>query len=852
MREKSSHPRTLTPSHHLTLSPSHPLTLAPSHPHTLKLSHPPTHMPLEKTTILLPVENMDSEHCALIVDKAVGAVPGVQEHHVELNNRQAVFSSTTPVETVQHAVQAIRDHGYDVPTLKRTFPVTGMTCASCVASVESMLKAQPGVLSAAVNLATNTVQVTYVPGVIDERRMQAAIQSIGYDLLLADGQQATDDLETIQRKRMAQLKRKLIASVALSIPLVVIGMFLMHEPWANMAMWLLSTPVVLVFGQQFFVGAWKQAKHRSANMDTLVALSTGVAYLFSVFNMAWPTFWTSRGLEPHVYFEAAGVIITFILLGKFLEERAKAGTSSAIKKLMGLRPNTVLREAADGSTREVPIADVNVDDILVVRPGESIAVDGEVVGGESYVDESMLSGEPVPVAKATGAALLAGTINQKGSLRMRARKVGAATLLAQIVRTVQEAQGSKAPVQQLVDKVAAVFVPIVMGIALLSAVAWWIFGGEHAFTQGLLALVTVLVIACPCALGLATPTAIMAGMGKGADNGILIKDAESLERARQITAVVLDKTGTITEGKPEVQEAIGLDDTEAAAALYAIESRSEHPLAEAVVRHLEARYGPMIIGPNTAFESLTGKGAQATINGSTWRVGNRRLMEESGIVLAGAWREHEQRWQQQAHTVIWLADGTTIRAAVAIADRIKPSAAEAIARLKAAGIKVYMQTGDARRTAQAVARAVGIDDFRSEVLPKDKGAFVTGLQQQGHVVAMVGDGINDSEALAKADVGIAMGHGSDIAMDVARMTLISTDLNAIPRAITLSRKTVRLIRQNLFWAFIYNIIGIPIAAGVLYLFNGFLLDPMIAGAAMALSSVSVVSNSLRLRWAGLE
>ena len=827
-------------------------------------------MPLEKTTILLPVENMDSEHCALIVDKAVGAVPGVQEHHVELNNRQAVFSSTTPVETVQHAVQAIRDHGYDVPTLKRTFPVTGMTCASCVASVESMLKAQPGVLAAAVNLATNTVQVTYVPGVIDERRMQAAIQSIGYDLLLTDGQQATDDLETIQRKRMAQLKRKLIASVALSIPLVVIGMFLMHEPWANMAMWALSTPVVLVFGQQFFVGAWKQAKHRSANMDTLVALSTGVAYLFSVFNMAWPTFWTSRGLEPHVYFEAAGVIITFILLGKFLEERAKAGTSSAIKKLMGLRPNTVLREAADGSTREVPIADVNVDDILVVRPGESIAVDGEVVGGESYVDESMLSGEPVPVAKGVGAALLAGTINQKGSLRMRARKVGAATLLAQIVRTVQEAQGSKAPVQQLVDKVAAVFVPVVMGIALLSAVAWWIFGGEHAFTQGLLALVTVLVIACPCALGLATPTAIMAGMGKGAENGILIKDAESLERARQITAVVLDKTGTITEGKPEVQEAIGLDDTEAAAALYAIESRSEHPLAEAVVRHLNAgarvREGesagsallhPLTLSPShpltlSHFESLTGKGAQATINGTTWRVGNRRLMEESGIAISGTWREHEQRWQEHAHTVIWLADGTAIRAAVAIADRIKPSAAEAITRLKAAGIKVYMQTGDARRTAQAVAKAVGIDDFRSEVLPKDKGAFVTGLQQQGHVVAMVGDGINDSEALAKADVGIAMGHGSDIAMDVARMTLISTDLNAIPRAITLSRKTVRLIRQNLFWAFIYNIIGIPIAAGVLYPFNGFLLDPMIAGAAMALSSVSVVSNSLRLRWVGLE
>ncbi len=741
--------------------------------------------------------------------------------------------------------------------IKQTFPVTGMTCASCVLHVEKALQAEPGVQAVSVNLATNTAQVSWEAGRTDSQHLQQAVRNAGYDLLVTDEGDAVAEAEKIQTERLRGLKRKLIASLVLSIPLVIIGMFLMHEPWANVTMWALSTPVVLVFGRQFFVNAWKQARHRTANMDTLVALSTGVAYLFSVFNLLWPAFWTSRGLEPHVYFEAAAVVITFILLGKYLEERAKAGTSSAIKKLMGLRPNTVLREAADGSTREVPIAEVNVDDILVVRPGERIAVDGEVVGGESYVDESMLSGEPVPVAKTAGAPLLAGTINQKGSLRMRAQKVGAATLLAQIVRTVQEAQGSKAPVQKLVDKVAAVFVPVVMGIALLSAIAWWAFGGEHAFTQGLLALVTVLVIACPCALGLATPTAIMAGMGKGAENGILIKDAESLERARNITAIVLDKTGTITEGKPEVQEAIGLDDTEPAAALYAIESRSEHPLAEAVVRHLRTtavasthRVDPAIGISN--FESLTGKGATATINGSTWLVGNRRLLEEHGIAITGAWRDHEKRWQEKAHTVIWLADGTTVRAALAIADRIKPSAAEAIARLKKAGIKVYMQTGDARRTAQAVAQAVGIDDFRSEVLPKDKGAFVAGLQQQGHVVAMVGDGINDSEALAKADVSIAMGKGSDIAMDVARMTLISTDLNAIPRAITLSRKTVTLIRQNLFWAFIYNIIGIPIAAGVLYPFNGFLLDPMIAGAAMALSSVSVVSNSLRLRWAGLE
>jgi Cu2+-exporting ATPase len=589
-----------------------------------------------------------------------------------------------------------------------------------------------------------------------------------------------------------------------------------------------------------------------------------VAYVFSVFNTTYPSFWTSRGLMPHVYFEAAAVVITFILLGKFLEERAKAGTSSAIKKLMGLRPSTVLREGVDGQAKEIPIADVNVDDILVVRPGESIAVDGEVIGGESYVDESMISGEPIPVAKTPGTPLLAGTINQKGSLRMRAQKVGAATLLAQIVRTVQDAQGSKAPVQKLVDRIAGVFVPIVIGIALLSAIVWWIFGGEHAFTQGLLALVTVLVIACPCALGLATPTAIMAGMGKGAENGILIKDAESLERARNITAIVLDKTGTLTEGKPEVVEAMGLEDAEVANALLMIESRSKHPLAEAVVRHLRnataSCKAPVASTPwvdttgstLAAFEDLTGKGVKATVDGTSWLVGNRRLLEENGIMIGAEYREREKAWQEAAHTVIWFADVKEVRAALAIADRIKPSAHQAIARLKAAGIKVYMQTGDSRRTAQAVAKAVGIVDFRSEVLPRDKAAFVTGLQQMGEVVAMVGDGINDSEALAKADVSIAMGRGSDIAMDVARMTLISTDLNTIPRAITLSRKTVSLIRQNLFWAFIYNVLGIPIAAGVLYPINGFLLDPMIAGAAMAMSSVSVVSNSLRLKWVDLN
>jgi|JI10StandDraft_1071094.scaffolds.fasta_scaffold18403_3 Cu2+-exporting ATPase len=809
---------------------------------------------MKSSSYTIPVENMDSEHCALIVDKALASVPGVDGHHVEVNNRSAIIESSTPVETVRNVVQAIHDNGYEVPTMKRSFPVTGMTCASCVGSVEKALLSQPGVMEAAVNLATNTALVTYVPGLTDEKRMQAAVQSIGYDMIVGEAHAATEDLEMLQRERMRSLQKRMWASLILSVPLVIIGMFMMHETWANITMWVLSTPVVLIFGRQFFINAWKQARHRSANMDTLVALSTGVAYLFSVFNTVWPEFWIARGSEPHVYFEAAAVVIAFILLGKFLEERAKAGTSSAIKKLMGLRPNTVLREDAKGVPQETPIGEVNVDDILVLRPGERVAVDGTVIDGESYVDESTITGEPVAVVKNAGSKVLAGTMNQRGSFRMRADKVGAATLLAQIVKAVQEAQGSKAPVQQLVDKIAAVFVPVVIGIALLSAIVWWVFGGEHAFTQGLLALVTVLVIACPCALGLATPTAIMAGMGKGAENGILIKDAESLERARHISAVVLDKTGTITEGRPTVIEAVGLDD-EAAAALFAIESRSEHPLADAVVRWMRegGKGSDNAAPPHTSnFENLTGKGVKATVNGSDYILGSRRLMEEHGITIDAAFQPHEQRWQQAAHTVIWLGSGDRIRGAVAIADAIKPSAVSAIARLKAAGIKVYMQTGDSRRTAQAVSQAVGIDDFRSEVLPKDKAVFVEGLQRMGHTVAMVGDGVNDSEALAKADVSVAMGHGSDIAMDVARMTLISTDLNALPRAINLSRRTVSLIRQNLFWAFIYNIIGIPIAAGVLVPFNGFTLDPMLAGAAMALSSVSVVANSLRLRWARLE
>lgn len=733
---------------------------------------------------------------------------------------------------------------------KRSFPVTGMTCASCVLQVEKALVGQRGVDRVDVNLATNTAQVAWDDEVLDMEGLQRAVRNAGYDLLITDEGEAIAEAEQARADHLAQLRQRLIAASFLSLPLVVVGMAYMHASWSPWVQWLLSTPVVLVFGRQFFVQAWKQARRGSANMDTLVALSTGVAYIFSVFNTVDPTFWTDRGLEPHVYFEAAAVVITFILLGKFLEERAKAGTGAAIRKLMGLRPDRVLRVGVDGAVEEVSVEQVDIGDLLMVRPGESLAVDGEVLDGESYVDESMISGEPIPVLKNTGSAVLAGTINQKGSFRMRARRVGAATVLAQIVRTVQQAQGSKAPVQNMVDRIASVFVPVVIGIALLSAVIWWTFGGEHAFTQGLLALITVLVIACPCALGLATPTAIMAGIGKGAETGILIKDAESLERARKVTAVVLDKTGTITEGRPMVVEAEGLDDARSRSVFLSIEQRSEHPLADAVVRFLNDREGGFQ-REVSGFESHTGKGVSAEVDGMRWLVGNRRLLEENGVLITAEWRTHERRWQELAYTVVWMADKTSVHAAIAIADPIKPTAADAIARLKGSGIKVFMQTGDSRRTAQAVATAVGIEEHRSEVLPKDKAAFVAALQAQGHVVAMVGDGINDSEALAKADVSVAMGKGSDIAMEVAQMTLMSSDLQALPKALQLSKRTVNVIRQNLFWAFIYNVVGIPIAAGVLYPVNGFLLDPMFAGAAMALSSVSVVSNSLRLRWARL-
>lgn len=806
-------------------------------------------MDTNNSTVNLPLEGMDSEHCALIIDKGLGKVHGVLSHKVELNNRRAIIATSDDAKVVPEAVKAIRDLGYDVDTVNKTFPVLNMSCASCASSTQSILENTPGVVNVSVNYANATAQIEYVPTITDAHKLKAALQGIGYDLMIDETEEAKDALEDVQRSKYDLLRLRTIGSVLLSIPLLLIGMFFMNIPYANYIMWALATPVILLFGKQFFIGAWKQAKHRSANMDTLVALSTGVAYLFSVFNTVYPEYWHSKGLHAHVYFEAAAVVIAFILLGKMLEEKAKGNTSSAIKKLMGLQPKTVIVVHHGGHQMEMPIAKVKIADTILVKPGEKIAVDGTVSSGTSFVDESMISGEPVPVEKKAGEKVFAGTINQKGSFQFKADKVGGDTVLAQIIKMVQDAQGSRAPVQKLVDKIAGIFVPVVIVIAVVSLLTWIMLGGTNGTTQGLLALVTVLVIACPCALGLATPTAIMAGIGKGAENGILIKDAESLELAKKVNAIVLDKTGTITEGKPEVLSVkwkSGIQQEELSSIIQGIEQQSEHPLAEAVVRHFKRTNVQAV--QVERFESLTGKGVRAALAGKEYFLGTSALMQSESISIEQELQQAANEWASKAATVIWFADRDNVLAAIAIADKIKESSITAVRQLQSAGIEVYMLTGDNKYTAKAIADQVGIQHYKGEVLPANKAEFVRELQQQGKVVAMVGDGINDSNALAQADVSIAMGKGSDIAIDVAKMTIISSDLSKIPKAIKLSKHTVATIKQNLFWAFIYNMIGIPIAAGVLYPFTGFLLNPMIAGAAMALSSVSVVTNSLRLKW----
>ena len=732
--------------------------------------------------------------------------------------------------------------------IRKTFPVLNMTCASCAISAETILASLPGVVNASVNYANASLLVDFNSGVTDPRKLQTAVQSIGYDLVIDESEEGAAALQSAIDTKYRSLKWKTIGALIFAIPSVIIGMFYMDMPYANYIMWALLTPVMFVFGRQFFVNAWKQAMNRSVNMDTLVALSTGVAYLFSIFNTIFADYWLSKGLHAHVYFESASMVIAFILVGKLLEEKAKASTSSAIKKLIGLQPKSVIILDQDRQI-ETPIAQVKPGDILLARPGEKIAVDGSLVHGTSFVDESMISGEPLPSEKLVGSKVFAGTINQKNSFHYRAEKVGGETVLAHIIQLVKDAQGSKAPVQKLVDKIARIFVPVVIMISILTLFVWIVLGGENGLSQGLLAMVTVLIIACPCALGLATPTAIMVGVGKGAENGILIKDAESLELAKKIDAVVLDKTGTLTEGKPEVSDILWLNNDHAhLAVLASMEKQSEHPLADAIVKYL----GDVEYIPVQEFESLPGYGAKAKVNDRIYYAGNEKFLFNNNVFIPSELSDAKVKWLASAKTVVFFAFEKQALAVLAIADTIKPTSIQAVKHLQDLGIEVYMLTGDNESTAKSIASQLGITQYKSEVLPADKAGFIVQLQHAGKVVAMVGDGINDSAALATADVSIAMGKGSDIAMDVAKMTLISSDLLKVPQAIKLSKQTVAAIRQNLFWAFIYNIIGIPIAAGVLFPFTGFLLNPMIAGAAMALSSISVVLNSLRLKTISLS
>ena len=727
--------------------------------------------------------------------------------------------------------------------IKNTYPVLGMSCASCAARVDKTLNGLPGVYQATVNYATAVAQVEYNPEVCSDATLQSAVQDAGYDLLVDTGEDVADKAEEIRLTRYRKIKRRTVAALLLSLPIMIISMFFEDISSLKYVLWILATPVVFGLGREFYINAWRQLKHGTSNMDTLVAVSTGIAYTFSVFNLLFPDFWLSRGIEPHIYFEAASVIIAFILLGRLLEERAKQNTSSAIKKLIGLQPKTVII-IVDSDERTVPITAVQKGDTILVKPGERIAVDGVVVTGESYVDESMLNGEPVPMHKQSGEKVFAGTINQKGTFRFIADKIGSDTMLAQIIRMVQDAQGSKAPVQKLVDRIARFFVPAIISISIIAFVAWIFLAPTNGFTNGLLAMVTVLIIACPCALGLATPTAIMVGIGKGAEKGILIKDAQSLEIAQKIDTIILDKTGTITAGNPIVVESLWENGFEhSRKILYSLEKLSEHPLSDAVVNTVQNEKEISI----DKFENVPGKGVKGIVGNQTYYAGNLSLLNDNHITIASHLQELANKWTQEAKTLVWFADSTQAIAAIALTDEIKQTSAQAISQLQEMGVEVYMLTGDNAISAQAISRKVGINHYKAGVLPNEKAQFIKELQANGKKVGMVGDGINDSAALAQADLSIAMGQGSDIAVDTAMATILSSDLLKIPETIRLSQLTIKTIYQNLFWAFIYNLIGIPIAAGIFYSVNGFLLNPMWASAAMAFSSVYVVLNSLRLK-----
>ena len=747
----------------------------------------------------------------------------------------------------------LHDAGYEIPIEESTIGIEGMTCASCVSRVEKALESISGVKNASVNLATEDAVIRHVPGQLNKEIIRKAIEQAGYSVT---GLQEKKAREARRDRDYAILKLKVIVSVSLTIPIVVIEMGLMweqfpllhslpHQTW-NYILFLLTTPVLFWGGSRFFSGFWAVTKHFTADMNSLVAIGTSAAYLYSATATFLPSIFAAAGETPHVYYDTAAVIVTLILFGRLLEARAKGRTSEAIKKLAGLQPKTA-RIIRNGNEQDIDIAHVQVGDRVIVKPGERIPVDGSIESGYSSVDESMITGESIPVEKFKGDPVIGGTINKSGSFTYSANKVGKDTVLSQIIKLVQDAQASKAPVQRLVDKVASVFVPIVIVIAIASFFGWFLTGTEETrLTVALLNFVAVLIIACPCALGLATPTAIMVGTGKGAEMGILIKNSEALEKAKAINTVIFDKTGTITTGKPAVTDFRILNsklrEQDILNLTASLENKSEHPLAHAVVRYAKKR-NCEITEPDR-FDSHTGRGVTGTVNGKSIVVGNARFLQSQSISLSGT-ESSAAQLQTEGKTVIYSAIDGSVAAVIAIADVIKDNAYGAVRQLREIGLEVIMLTGDTETTAGAIASQIGIDDYQAEVLPDQKASIVQSHQKNGKTVAMVGDGINDAPALAQADLGIAIGSGTDIAMEASDITLVKGDLQGVVHAIAISRRTFKTIKQNLFWAFIYNTTGIPLAA-----FG--LLNPMFAAFAMAMSSVSVVSNSLRLKTFSLQ
>ena len=731
-------------------------------------------------------------------------------------------------------------------TIKR-YPVTGLSCASCAAGVERRLNQTEGVVKAVVNFADSSAVVEFDHDKVTPETLRDNIVSLGYGMIIED------DSENMAEDQRTKHYKRLVADTtiawSLSIPIMIISMTFMGVDLANWIVFGMTLPVVLYSGRHFYIGAYKQLKRGSANMDTLVSLSVAIAFLFSLANLIFPDFLHVPGLEHALYFEAAAMIIAFVLLGKTLEERAKGNTAGAIKKLMGLQPKTAT-VTRDGKDIVIAIKEILVGDIILVRPGERIPVDGVIVNGDSFVDESMITGEPVAARKEIASPVYAGTVNQKGSFRFKAVKVGSDTLLSQIIKMVREAQGSKAPVQKIADRIAAFFVPAVILISIITFGVWIIFGGEYGFAHALVAAVSVLVIACPCALGLATPTALMVGIGKAAQRNILIKDATALEQMIKVDTIILDKTGTLTYGKPSVKKWIWLkrqNDFEKKI-LLDLEMMSEHPLAEAVAEYLKSDLHPYKGDTPIleSFKSHTGIGVEATCEGTHYWAGNEEMVREAEAILDDKMKDAVKRETDEGDSLIYYGRGKELIAVISVSDRIKETTMDALRLLRERGIEIHMLTGDNPASARVMAAKLEIENYRASVKPADKEEYVKNLKQKGKVVAMVGDGINDTQALAVADVSIAMGKGTDIAMDVAMVTLITSDLKLLNTAFDISKKTVRLIRQNLFWAFVYNIVAIPIAAGMLYPSYGFMLDPVVAAAAMAFSSVSVVANSLRV------